>query len=410
LQDDAMTHAANTLFRLGVAGLLSCLASVAAAQSTEAAAAEPLVVEEIRCSGNEHTGCDFIRDHLYLKAGQQLDEEEVRNAELRLSSLRNFDAVDISLEKGAQRGAVIVVITVEEASPFTTEWLLGVSSRSESQRAVFAGRIGNQNLFGKGKIADLSVVALTPFAGDAQNEAYDVALRYADPQLFNSRRWFGVVGASWRKRSYRDVYGNFGRLDSGQLEFTVGRRIADFSYLSYTLTLRPNNDWISGHYRSDGSFVITQPDSYSKHASTLVYGWSTEDDLHFPTQGTTLQITAGGDYEPSSPIGRSHLQFRKTWAAADGYWTVKLGGDPSPEYRNSLGEDQLFSVGYQRPVKPGDEVIRGRWYVEPGFALKGYSSSGGYFYDYGIKAGFRADTKSFGLVDLYLLATKDADR
>jgi len=405
-----MTTPTNILHRIFTAAVALCLAPLATAQIAQTNPVDPLVVQEISCAGNAHTSCEFIRDHLYLEPGQPLDEEEIRNAELRLSALRNFESVKFRLEKGAQRGAVIVVIEVKEASPLTTEWLLAGSSRSDSQRGVFAGRIAHLNLFGEGKIADLAAVAMVPIAGETLNEAYDVTLRYVDPQLFDSNRYFAVAGASWRKRRYQDVYGNFGSLDAAQLEFTLGRRIADFSYFTIGLTFRPDNNWISGHYRSDGSFVITRPDSYSNHALTLAYGWSTEDDLHFPTQGSTLQITAGGDYEPSSPVGRSHLQFRKTWSGSGGYWTIKLGGDPSPEYRSSLGESQLLALGYARPVAAGDVIQRGRWYIEPGFAVKGYTSSGTLFYEYGLKAGFRADTRTFGLIDLYLLATKDGTR
>lgn len=403
-----MTTRTTDRQRGGIAGLLAFLATCALAQTPATTGAESLVIEDVRCAGNEHTACEFIRDHLYLKPGQSLDEEEIHNAELRLSSLRNFETVKIRLEKGGQRGAVIVVIEVEEASPVAMEWLLGASSRSDSQRMVFASRIGHQNLYGKGNIVDLSAVGLIPFAGDAQNEAYDVTLRYADPQLFESRRYFAIASASWRKRSYRDTYGNFGSLEAAQLELTVGRRIADFSYFTIGLTHRPDNNWISGRYRSDGSFVVSSPESYGDRALKLVYGWSTEDDLHFPTQGSTLQLSAGGDYEPSSPIGRSHIQFRQTWRLSDAYWTLKVGGDPSPEYRSSFGEDQLMSMSYSRPVAAGDEIVRGRWYIEPGFALKGYTTSGDYFFDYGIKVGFRADTRTFGLVDFYLLGMKDA--
>jgi outer membrane protein assembly factor BamA len=396
--------------RACMATLLLCLAPFAAGQTDPTTDAGPLIVQEVACAGNEQISCEFIRDHLYLKAGQPLDEEEIRNAELRLSTLRNFESVKIRLEKGVQRGAAIVVIEVKEASPITTEWLLGASSRSESQRGVFAGRVAHQNLFGKGKIADLAGVALVPVAGDTQNEAYDVRLRYVDPHLFDSNRYFATAGASWRKRRYEDVYGNFGALDAAQFEVSLGRRIADFSYFTISVTFRPDNNWIAGRYRSDGSFVITTPESYSKRASKLTYGWSTEDDLHFPTQGSTLQITAGGDYEPSSPIGRSHFQFRKTWPLSGAYWTIKVGGDPSPEYRTSFGESQLLALSYARPVARGDEIQRGRWYIEPGFALKGYTSSGALFYEYGVKAGFRADTRTFGLIDLYLIGTKDATR
>ena len=392
------------------ATLLSWVAPLATAQEVPASAEEPLVIQEVTCAGNEQTSCEFIRHHLYLNAGDALDEEQIRNAELRLSALRNFESVNFRLEKGARRGAVIVVIEVEEASPIVREWLLGGSSRTDAERGVFAGRVAHQNLFGKGKIVDLTGVAIVPIGGDASNEAYDVALRYVDPQLFDSSRYFAVAGARWRKRQYEDIYGNFGSIDAGQFEFTLGRRIADFSYLSLGVTFRPNNDWVAGQWDGDGSFVISAPESYSDHGLTISYGWSTEDDLHFPTEGSTFQIDVGGDYSPDEPEGRSHLQFRKTWAKAGAYWTLKIGGDPSPEYQTSLAESQLLALSYARPVTPGDIIQRGRWYVEPGFAVKGYTDSGSVFYEYGLKAGFRADTRMFGLVDLYLLATKDGSQ
>jgi outer membrane protein assembly factor BamA len=390
--------------------LVPWLGPLATAQEVAVPTEEPLTVQDVICAGNLETSCDFIRDHLYLIAGDVLDEEQIRNAELRLSVLRNFESVKLRLERGAKRGAVIVVIEVEESSPIVREWLLGGSSRTDSQRGVFAGRIAHQNLFGKGKIVDFTGVAIVPISGDGLNEAYDVSLRYADPQLFDSSRYFAVAGARWRKRRYEDIYGNFGSIDAGQFEFTLGRRIADFSYLSLGITFRPDNDWMAGRWTSDGSFVTTTPESYSKHGLSIAYGWSTEDDLHFPTQGSTFQIDAGGDYDPNEPEGRSHLQFRKTWAISGAYWTLKVGGDPSPEYRTSLGESQLLAVSYARPLIPGDFVQRGRWYIEPGFALKGYSDTGDVYYEYGLKAGFRADTRVFGLVDLYLLATKDGRR
>jgi outer membrane protein assembly factor BamA len=365
--------------------LALCLAlpTVAATQAPEI---ERLVVQDVTCAGNQGYSCEFIREHLYLRAGSTLDEEEIRNAELRLSASRNFDSVAIRLEKGAERGAVIIVIEVDEADPVSTEWLMAGSSRQDSRRGVLAGRLTHQNLFGSGKIADLSGVAIVPLSGEGHNEAYDVTLRYVDPQLFGSRRLFGVAGMSWRKRRFED------------------------GYLSIGATYQPDNDWLFGHWRSDGTFAYQRPESYSDVALTLAYGWSSEDDLQFPTQGSTFQVLLGGEYEPSAPEGRSHLQFRKTWARGGSYWTVKVGGDPSPEYRNSMGESQLFALSYARPVAPGSEILRGRWYIEPGFAIKGYSSQGEDLYEYGVKVGFRADTRRFGYIDLYLLGTKDYRR
>jgi hypothetical protein len=390
---------------------LAGMVLAATAWAGEPYVAPPLpAIQEIRCAGNVHTSCAFIRGHLHLRAGDPLDEEEIRNAQLRLSSSRNFDVVDIRLEKGADRGEVIVVIEVREAGPLTMEWLLAGSSRPGSDRGVVAARFGNQNLFGKGKIADVSAFAIVPVSGDARDESYDLALRYADPHLFGSSRYFGIASARWRRRDYLDRYGNQGNLDAGQMEVLIGRRFGDFSYLSIGFGWRPDNDWVSHTWNRDGEYITRSAESYSESPSRLIYGWSTEDDLHFPTQGTSFQVQLGGDYEPSSPEGRQHLQFRKTWPLAGGYWTVQLGGEPSPEYRSSFGEKQLLALTFGKPVKPGDEITRGRWYVEPGYAIKGHDSGGRTISQYGLKAGFRADTRSFGYVDFYLLATRDSLR
>ena len=377
-----------------IAALLPWFAPLATAQDVEAPVDAPLVVQDVTCTGNLATSCDFIRDHLYLEAGQQLDEEEIRNAELRLSSLRNFKSVAVRLEKGAQRGAVIVVIEVEEASPITTEWLLGGSSRSESQRAVVAGRIAHQNLFGEGKVADLNAVAVIPLNGVADEESYDVTLRYVDPQMFGSRRYFGIASASVVRRRYEDIYGNFNFLDTTQFDLKAGFRFGDFSYLTVGLRYRPDLEWTWGHWESGGAYRTSEPDPHHVMPN-LVYGWSSEDDLHFPTHGSTLQIAAGTDYSP--------LQFRKTWPMLGGWGTFKFGGEPNPEYQVAFSESQLLAFSFARPIAPGDNIQRGRWYIEPGIGGVGYNSEGLFVYELGVKAGFRADTRMFGLIDLYVL-------
>jgi outer membrane protein assembly factor BamA len=397
-----MTNKTIPHWRAFAAALTMSLASVAQAQTTETEAAAPLVVQAITCAGNANYSCEFIRDHLHVEAGQPLDEEEIRNAELRLSSLRNFSAVSIRLEKGAQRGAVIVVIEVEEASPITTESLVGASSRLDMQSSVFAVRIANQNLFGEGKLADLGAVAIVPVSGDGRREAYNVTLRYVDPQLFDSSRYFAIARASWSKSQVLDVYGNFSNYESAQLDFRLGRRFGDFSYLMLGVLYRPNREWTWGGWAADGTYETEVADPH-KFKPSIAYGWSTEDDLYFPTQGTTLQLAANGDY--GSP-----LQFRKTWASSVGFWTIKVGGDPSPEYRNTFTENQLLALTYARPITPGDNILRGRWYVEPGFSLAGNTSEGERVHEYGIKAGFRADTRAFGLVDLYVIGSVDPQR
>src|SRR3569833_3033626 len=101
-----------------------------------------LIVDDIVCRGNLTTSCKFIRGHMFLRAGESLDENEIGNATLRLSWLSNFRSVAIHLEKGSQRGRVIVVIQVAEADPIATAFSAGLSFRSGSQSATVSGRIG----------------------------------------------------------------------------------------------------------------------------------------------------------------------------------------------------------------------------------------------------------------------------
>src|SRR5688572_7823027 len=130
--------------------LLAFLISIGA-QAADQEHAPALQVQEIRCTGNSYVSCDFIRGHLHLNAGATLDEEEIRNAELRLSALRYFNSATIHLEKGAVRGAVVVVIDVTESNPVRVESVAGASHRLDVGRFTVASRIAHQNLFGEGE-------------------------------------------------------------------------------------------------------------------------------------------------------------------------------------------------------------------------------------------------------------------
>jgi outer membrane translocation and assembly module TamA len=389
--------------------LLATLPAYGAAQTVEF---QRLITQEVRCTGNETTSCDFIRSHVHVAPGDVLSEEEIANAKLRLSSLRNFESVDIHLEKGSRRDAVIVVIEVDEKSPFATEALAGISVRQEAPSSVVAGRLAHQNLFGAGKIADLSFVAITPLASDeAMREQYDVALRYADPNLFGLNRYFAVASALWRNARREDEFDNFTQFEGVELDLRVGRRIGDFSYFTFGLTFRPQatRDFTFGEWKGKDRFEVTERDELT--GFNIIYGWNSEDDLYFPTQGSSFHVGAGWDFGSGSYLDRSHVQFRKTWRLADGFFAVKIGGGPSPEYRTSFEDSQLLSVNYSRTLQNGADLIRGRWYVEPGIDVEGSRDTDSNAVHYiGLKAGIRLDMTGFGIVDLYVMGSKDLSR
>jgi outer membrane translocation and assembly module TamA len=388
-----------------LAWLLLALAPLACFAQTDASD-DTLIVEGLQCRGNSLTACEFITGHIYLTPGDRLDEHELQNAKLRLTTLRNFDSVDIRLEKGSAQGLVTVVIEVAEANPLAMEWLLGTSARLYGLNQVLAGRLAHQNLFGAGKIADLSAVGVAPI-DDPERRALRLTARYADPHLFGSRKYFAVGSLTYRDESTEDIYGSFATVDMFRLGATVGRRLWDFSYLTLGYGYRAELDVRTGSWQSDGSFELDEADD--RHAIDVIYGWNSEDDFFFPTRGSTFHIGLGLNFGTHEPEGEFHFQFRKTWQTAAGsLWTLKIGGDPSPEYRTSFGENQALSFSYSRPFAYTD-VRRGRWYIEPGYGGAGRKPDGQGIYEIGIKVGVRLETRTLGIVDLYLIATTDPD-
>ena len=107
----------------------------------------------------------MIRLHADITVGKPLDEIQVGNARLRLSTLPNFRNVRIHLIKGSHRHWVIVVIDVTEANSITSAFAVGTLAKVGSQGAAvetFAARVTNHDLFGSGKTLDLSVVLAKP--------------------------------------------------------------------------------------------------------------------------------------------------------------------------------------------------------------------------------------------------------
>lgn len=363
----------------------------------------PLLVEDLQCRGNTSTSCDFILGYVYLGPGDRLDETEVRNAQLRLATLGMFDAVSIFLEKGSGRGKAIVVVEVAEGDPLVTEWLIGASHRLGAFRSVTAGRVTHQNLFGAGKLADFSVFMIRPLSGPSE-KAYTAELRYADPHLFGSKRYFGIVSASQVDGELTTQYRNFNETTRLRFGATLGRRLGDFSYLTIGYGYRARLDSRSGRWRNDGTFELDN--DRNRHAVDVLYGWNSEDDIYFPTQGSSFHTGFGYNFG-NDDDREFHLQFRKTWAHANGFVSLRLGGDPSPEYRQTISETQFFTASYARPVAPGEQVRRGRWYIETGYSNAGYKRGGTAVYEIGLKLGVRLETQTLGLIDLYVLGTQD---
>ena len=94
------------------------------------------VLEGIVVVGNKRTKAHTVRKFIPLKQGDFLDPEspELVATEWRLMGTGWFDSVDIRLERGAERGYVVLVVEVKERNTVVIEQL--VAGLSEGVRST----------------------------------------------------------------------------------------------------------------------------------------------------------------------------------------------------------------------------------------------------------------------------------
>ena len=379
--------------------LLLAMTGVSALCHAESPEHSSLVVEDVRCKGNALTRCTFIRGFLHLSPGDPLSEEEIQNAKLRLSSLPDFVSVQIYLDKGSAKGRAIVVIEVVEADRIENEISAGTSSRLTSLYQTIEGRFAERDVFGTQGTVNLDVEGIAPIDGPTHHGIY-TRLQFAAPTLLDSNKYFLIGGMTYQNTVIDYPYFASDKTDQFDIDLSVGRRLFDYSYVTAGYLERLISQSIS-QSRGTSAIFSTNSNPNNNKGWAIGYGWNSEDDPYFPTQGSRLSSSFGGSW--------ASVRFRKTWSInPDSTWSVQLGGTPGTQYRVSLDEDQDFSVGYQHRIGLSDRlggINRGRWYVEPGLSYYGDIAYGKPLWELGLKLGVRVDTKLFGLVDLYVIAS-----
>jgi outer membrane protein assembly factor BamA len=360
---------------------------------------QSLTVEDIRCKGNALTRCSFIRGFVHVSTGDVLSEEEIQTARLRLSSLPDFASVRIYLDKGSAKGRVVVVVEVVEADRIDNQISAGTSSRLSSLYQTVEARVAERDVFGIQGTVNLDVEGIAPIDGPSHHGIY-TRLQFASPTVFDSNRYFLIGGATYQNTVIDSPYDAFDKTDQFDIDLSIGRRLFEYSYVTVGYLERLINQSISQSRGTSGLFS-TNSNPNNNRGWVFGYGWNSEDDPYFPTHGSRLSSSFGESW--------ASVRFRKTWRIGpDSTWSMQLGGTPGTQYRASLDENQDFSVGYQHGIGPSDHlggVNRGRWYLEPGASYYGDIAYGKQVWEWGLKAGVRLDTKLFGLVDFYVIAS-----
>jgi len=385
-----MRRKAVTLLLL-VCAIVSPLAHAAATTR-----GQQLTVEDLACRGNDTVSCTFILGQVYLSPGDPVDEEEIQNAKLRLSVLRNFSSVSIYLEKGSERGKARVIVEVVERSPINTESTFGLLAFSPDIYQLTGFRLTHTNLFGTGKLFDARASEYWRVAGE-RHEARDTTARisYIDPHLADSKRTFMALGAGWldTETGRNDTGNEFRRRQLG-LDVTFGRRLWDFSYFSMGYQYRPVRELFSRQREEDGHFVIQN----RLRSGVLIYsfGWNTEDDPYFPTHGSVLNsvvIAAGGESENWNTV------IRKTWS----WGRTSMSAQIATKTRRS------FTLA--RPIAPTDSfggIQRGRWYASINTEITAHTEEGGDIRRYWVESGVLLETKKLGIVRFYVFKNTES--
>jgi outer membrane protein insertion porin family len=307
-------------------------------------------IERIRIDGLEHTREAEVRRHLLVAEGELLDEERVLLGRLRLLQLGWFSRVETRVEKGSERGLVVLVVEVAERNTLlVTDFILG----STEPEPIYGGLgLSQQNFLGRGfGLSGAFAYGGSPTGRPQDPDRFSARASFFAPSLPVPGTKHGlVVGATFLVvrgeelvcgdpdcDAYDDRFGSAPRLRYERVmgEGTVGIRPGPFerllaSYRAETVHAKEIEPTATPRGPSPAVFLGRSMVS----ALTGTYELDTRDDFFFPREGLRglFQVTfgsrlLGGDYEYSRyllqletafAMARLPLRFQAALGAAQG--------------------------------------------------------------------------------------------
>ncbi|MBZ0121397.1 MAG: hypothetical protein K8H88_30655, partial [Sandaracinaceae bacterium] len=163
------------------------------------------ILERIDVRGQTRTDPGVIRNYLPLRPGQVLDVDDpaIEGSRWRLLGTGWFEEVRLALERGSERGRVVLVVHVRERNTLIIQSLaLGVSEgfnggMSTEPVPYFGLSLADLNLFGTGIGAEVSTLLSIPQQG--------VRLRMGQSDLMGSG--WGLSGMAFFNNG-REFFGN----------------------------------------------------------------------------------------------------------------------------------------------------------------------------------------------------------
>lgn len=241
-------------------------------------------LEHVRIEGNTKTSEAVIAAELMMKSGDQFDESLARVSRIRLLGLGLFERVDMRLEKGSVRGAVVWVIEVKERQTFVLE--RGFIGFNDEHRTYLGATFTQLNLFGSGQRGSL--------AGTLRDgKSKGMACSWTHPHLPSSAWLFSITGQlSESEDAFEEELEHYRVYHRRvELRLKVGRRQKEFLTFSGELKLR----WIKILDRSKGAwsdYLNIVGDEDYQTAVAMEVEWDTRNNYYLPDRGVSLQIKA----------------------------------------------------------------------------------------------------------------------
>jgi outer membrane protein assembly factor BamA len=308
----------------------------------EEAAAPRFFIERIEVRGAKRVSPDVVISESRLHEGHEYSEAELRDAANRLSRLPFLLSADFALEKGAERGRHVLVITISETKPFfysldirpvlTNDDHTRVDYSDRSTGTDSEGVVGMRFFVGRRGALHFGVYA-EDFQDDFANDYLAFAVGYTQYDLFGTRAFATL--------NVKRVAGGYGSVSLSP-QLVLGVPLSP----NQTLTFGVDDTEFGDELRRIGA------DDFAREASaqrvvTAAWTYNTTNHPFLPTRGTLLQ------FKPMLAwVDRASYEF----VEGDGYRTVVTHTRHTRSYVAEFSGARYWELSDRNSVSAGAVV------------------------------------------------------
>jgi outer membrane protein insertion porin family len=261
---------------------------------------EKVYFERIIITGNANTRDKVIRREVSVAEGDLFSGTALREANQRLHRLNYFEDVNIAPTKGSASDRMDLKIDVKEKR--TGQFSVG-AGYSTVDHFMVMGRIGENNLFGRGQTLELK--------GQVGGVSNRYTISFTEPWLMDKPVSFGVDLYDWEREYYsytKDAIG--GRIRLGWP--TPFRAVRLYTYYTYE---------VADIYSIQDNAALVIRDQEGEHTTSAVRGILRRDTRDHPFNTTTGSDNSFSVEWAGEPIGGTNAFVK---AIADSGWYVPL--------------------------------------------------------------------------------------